>query len=77
MRTIKRVLLFSILCLCLGGRIGFAQSAGVTIIPSAAPAPLMGWNAWPVFSGTVTDANIRDLADAMVSYGLVARKRND
>lgn len=35
-----------------------------------AQTPPMGWNAWNHFKGTITDADVRAAADAMVSSGM-------
>jgi alpha-galactosidase len=35
-----------------------------------AATPPMGWNSWNLFAGRVTDKNVRDAADAMVSSGM-------
>ena len=34
------------------------------------PTPPMGWNSWNHFAGSVTDADVRAAADAMVSSGM-------
>ncbi len=36
----------------------------------AAMMPAMGWNSWNHFAGKVTDKDVRDAADALVSTGL-------
>ena len=33
--------------------------------------PPMGWNSWNKFAGRITDADVRSMADAMVSTGMV------
>src|ERR1700691_5809820 len=42
----------------------FAQTS---TLPLTQP---MGWNSWNLFAGRVTDKNVRDTADAMVSSGM-------
>lgn len=37
-----------------------------------AQTPPMGWSSWNIFANSVTDANIRDAADALVKTGLAA-----
>jgi alpha-galactosidase len=37
-----------------------------------ARTPPMGWNSWNVWGGTVTDAEVRAAADAMISAGLAS-----
>ncbi len=36
-----------------------------------ARTPPMGWNSWNKFAGRITDADVRKMADAMVSSGMV------
>ena len=36
------------------------------------PLPALGWSSWNHFGGSVTDALLREVADAMVSSGLQA-----
>src|SRR6185437_2031933 len=43
-----------------------AQSAP----PQVAATPPMGWNSWNYFAGKVTDKDIRDTADLLVSTGM-------
>lgn len=38
--------------------------------PTVAQTPPMGWNSWNYFSGNVTDKDIRDAADQLVSSGM-------
>ena len=46
---------------------GAAQSgAGAKV----AATPPMGWNSWNFFAGKVTDKDIRDTADLLVSTGM-------
>jgi alpha-galactosidase len=48
------------------------------LVPTALPAqtgmlaatPPMGWNSWNLFAGRVTDKDVRDAADAMVTSGM-------
>src|SRR6201747_319279 len=42
----------------------FAQSKSI------AATPPMGWNSWNYFAGRVTDKDIRDTADLLVSTGM-------
>ncbi len=35
-----------------------------------ARTPTMGWNSWNKFEGHITDADVRSMADAMVSTGM-------
>ena len=35
-----------------------------------AATPPMGWNSWNFFAGKVTDKDIRDTADLLVSSGM-------
>ncbi|MDR3735457.1 MAG: glycoside hydrolase family 27 protein [Acidobacteriaceae bacterium] len=39
-------------------------------LPMTAATPPMGWNSWNYFAGKVTDKNIRDTADLLVSTGM-------
>jgi alpha-galactosidase len=41
-----------------------------TIAPTLAQTPPMGWNSWNHFAGKVTEQNVKDAADAMVSSGM-------
>jgi alpha-galactosidase len=41
-----------------------------TAHPQTAPTPPMGWNSWNFFAGKVTDKDIRDTADLLVSTGM-------
>jgi alpha-galactosidase len=45
--------------------VAFAQAA-----PQVALTPPMGWNSWNYFAGKVTDKDIRDSADQIVSTGM-------
>ena len=47
-----------------------AQAAKPTNPPILAATPLMGWNSWNYFAGKVTDKDIRDTADLLVSTGM-------
>jgi alpha-galactosidase len=38
--------------------------------PIIAATPPMGWNSWNFFAGKVTDKDIRDTADLLVSTGM-------
>ena len=41
-----------------------------TSAPTVAATPPMGWNSWNFFAGKVTDKDIRDTADLLVSTGM-------
>src|SRR5262245_23584357 len=45
-------------------------SARVPDAPSLAPTPPMGWNSWNKFGCNVSEALIRQMADAVVSTGM-------
>ena len=66
-KMIARVLPL-LLCAALVGSAGTvsAQTPGVTL----AATPPMGWNSWNFFAGRVTDKDIRDTADLLVSTGM-------
>ena len=49
------------------GTLAFAQTKTV---PQLAATPPMGWNSWNWFAGKVTDKDIRQAADLMVSSGM-------
>ena len=46
---------------------GFGIGAGAQTV---AATPPMGWNSWNFFAGKVTDKDIRDTADLLVSTGM-------
>jgi alpha-galactosidase len=48
---------------------GGAKKAAETT-PTTAATPPMGWNSWNFFAGKVTDKDIRDTADLLVSTGM-------
>ncbi len=51
----------------------FAAALGLsaqTPAPRLAATPPMGWNSWNFFAGRVTDKDIRDTADLLVSTGM-------
>jgi alpha-galactosidase len=50
-----------------GGTSGDTAPSGVL-----AATPPMGWNSWNKFGGSITDALVRGIADAMVSSGMQA-----
>ena len=60
-----RFLFRSALCLSLVASPLLAQSNN-----SLAATPPMGWNSWNFFAGRVTDKDIRDTADLLVSTGM-------
>ena len=53
-----------------------ALAAAAISLPRTSPAqvvaatPPMGWNSWNYFAGKVTDKDIRDSADQIVSSGM-------
>ena len=47
-----------------------AQTAPMTSDITLAATPPMGWNSWNHFSNTVTDADVRAAADALVATGM-------
>jgi alpha-galactosidase len=57
--------LSSVLCLSLAASPLLAQSKA-----TLAATPPMGWNSWNFFAGRVTDKDIRDTADLLVSTGM-------
>ncbi len=46
------------------------QAQRAAALAKIAPAPPMGWNSWNFFAGKVTDKDIRDTADLLVSSGM-------
>jgi alpha-galactosidase len=57
-----------------GGLLGLVCGVGgaqvSTVAPALAPAPPMGWNSWNHFAGRVTEQDVKDAADALVSSGM-------
>jgi len=47
-----------------------ASISAQTQAPKLAATPPMGWNSWNFFAGKVTDKDIRDTADLLVSTGM-------
>jgi len=47
-----------------------AQAPVSTIAPTLVPTPPMGWNSWNHFAGKVTQKDVMDAADALVSSGM-------
>jgi alpha-galactosidase len=47
-----------------------AQAPVSTIAPTLVPTPPMGWNSWNHFAEHVTEQNVKDAADALVSSGM-------
>jgi len=47
-----------------------AQTPVSTIAPTLVPTPPMGWNSWNHFAGRVTEQDVKDAADALVSSGM-------
>jgi alpha-galactosidase len=66
----------SIAALALTAFTAVSQTPAVPQAPQLAPlqvvaqTPPMGWNSWNYFAGKVTDKNIRDSADLIVSSGM-------
>lgn len=66
------------LCLFLAGLTAIATVSAERVVPIPAaqllPHPPMHWHSWNQFSGegTVTDANMRSIADALVTTGMAA-----
>ena len=61
----------SIAILALASLCTFSQtSAFAQAAPQVALTPPMGWNSWNYFAGKVTDKDIRDSADQIVSTGM-------
>jgi alpha-galactosidase len=52
------------------GVIGAGAQAGSQSALKVAASPPMGWNSWNFFAGKVTDKDIRDTADLLVSTGM-------
>ena len=55
-----------------GGNAGNAGNAGSTAAPGLAATPPMGWNSRNRFQDTISDAVVREIADAMVASGMAA-----
>jgi alpha-galactosidase len=51
-------------------RTAAATPRNAAIRPVVAATPPMGWNSWNYFAGKVTDKDIRDTADLLVSTGM-------
>jgi alpha-galactosidase len=47
-----------------------AQGPVSSIAPTLAQTPPMGWNSWNHFAGKVTEQDVKDAADALVSTGM-------
>jgi len=60
--------------LAVGAAVGAGAQGGakkaVETKPTTAATPPMGWNSWNFFAGKVTDKDIRDTADLLVSTGM-------
>ena len=60
--------------LAVGAAAGAGAQGGVKKLaagsPMTAATPPMGWNSWNFFAGKVTDKDIRDTADLLVSTGM-------
>src|SRR5439155_3481036 len=63
-----------VLCLMVAGAVATvqanAQAGAVKGSTMVAATPPMGWNSWNFFAGKVTDKDIRDTADLLVSTGM-------
>ncbi len=68
MRSVLRslVAVFAVGTLAVGS-LALAQTASATTLASTPP---MGWNSWNWFAGKVTDKDIRQAADILVSSGM-------
>ena len=62
------------LCLMMAGAVAtvqaHAQAVAAKSSTTVAATPPMGWNSWNFFAGKVTDKDIRDTADLLVSTGM-------
>jgi alpha-galactosidase len=56
-----------VILLLVGAAVGAGAQTGVAKV---AMTPPMGWNSWNFFAGKVTDKDIRDTADLLVSTGM-------
>ena len=61
---------FSVAVLALTSLTAFSQAPAPPQAPQVAQTPPMGWNSWNYFAGRVTDKDIRDSADLVVSSGM-------
>jgi len=57
-------------CAVLAGAAGMSAAAQTQASAKIAATPPMGWNSWNFFAGKVTDKDIRDTADLLVSTGM-------
>src|SRR5258708_38705107 len=70
------VAVFALVSLSLSSQISaYAQAApeaqsATSQVAHVALTPPMGWNSWNFFAGKVTDKDIRDTADLLVSTGM-------
>lgn len=66
----KQILSLFIMALCLSNGILVAQSKSIdgTLL---APTPPMGWMTWNYFADKINEKDIREMADAMVSSGML------
>jgi alpha-galactosidase len=56
---------------CVGpAAVGAGAQTAAAARPTVAATPPMGWNSWNFFAGKVTDKDIRDTADLLVSTGM-------
>jgi alpha-galactosidase len=62
-QVVKAALVLLVACAAVGSR---AQTGAQKV----AATPPMGWNSWNFFAGKVTDKDIRDTADLLVSTGM-------
>jgi alpha-galactosidase len=65
MKMLRMVWVSSLLMLVL-----LAPAAGHALENGLARTPPMGWNSWNKFQGQVTDAMVREMADAIVKTGM-------
>ncbi|UFH36893.1 glycoside hydrolase family 27 protein [Flavobacterium acetivorans] len=67
----KQILSLFVIALCLGNGSVEAQSKSIdgSIL---SPTPPMGWMTWNYFADNINEKDIREMADAMVSSGMLA-----
>jgi alpha-galactosidase len=67
MRTLTFLALLAVSSAALAQQMPVSHS---TIAPTLAQTPPMGWNSWNHFAGKVTEQDVKNAADAMVSSGM-------
>lgn len=65
----KQILCLIGIVLCLNNGIAQTKSADDSLL---APTPPMGWMTWNYFADNINEKDIREMADAMVSSGMLA-----